>query len=122
MEQAQDTPPADNERTILWVAYGLHALVFFSAGLATIAGVIINHIKYAESDNHIVASHHRWLLRTFWFGLLWCIVCIPLLFVMIGFAGLGIIAIWYVYRLVRGFLALVDNQPMPMPADLSHDG
>ncbi|HLQ84524.1 MAG TPA: hypothetical protein VK110_00080 [Salinisphaeraceae bacterium] len=115
------TAGSGSDRNILWLAYILHGLAFFN-GVTAIAGVIINHIKYAEGGDAIIASHHRWLLRTFWYSLLWAVICIPLAFVFIGFIGFGIVAIWFIYRLVRGVLALVDNKAMPMPAGANHHG
>lgn len=113
---------SERERNILWAAYVLHAASLFTIWLTSVAGVIVNHIKYAESGDEILASHHRWLLRTFWFALLWNIVCIPLAFVFIGFIGFVIVAVWFIYRLVRGILALVDGRPMPMPDSIRFHG
>lgn len=124
MAQSTQYPTTDNERerNILWAAYILHVLSIFTVWLTSVAGVVINHIKYAESDDPVLASHHRWLLRTFWFALLWNLICIPLAFFFIGFIGFVIVAIWFVYRLVRGVLALVDHKPMPMPDSIRlHD-
>lgn len=118
----QHAPDNERERNIVWVAYILHAVSFFTGGLSSIAAVIINHIKYAETRDPLIASHHRWMLRTFWFVLLWAAICIPLMFVFIGFVGGAIVTIWFIYRLVRGILALVDSNPMPMPATLRYRG
>lgn len=112
---AHTTATLQRERNILWVAYFLHALSIFTVWLSSVAGVVVNHIKYTEAEDEVIASHHRWLLRTFWFALLWNIICIPLTFFFVGFIGFILVAIWFIYRLVRGILALVDNKPMPMP-------
>lgn len=63
-------------------------------------------------------SHFRWQIRTFWFGLLWALLCV--LFV-IGTLGIGVIVVWipvgiltlwFIYRIIRGWLALRDRKPM----------
>jgi uncharacterized membrane protein len=102
------------ERNTLLVAYVLYALAPFTA-ITGIAGVIINHIKVVDTDSPFIRSHHRWLLHTFWFGLLWSIVAIPLVLLM----GLGVLIyivvfIWYIYRVVRGIINFTERRPMSL--------
>jgi uncharacterized membrane protein len=44
----------------------------------------------------------------------------PLLLIGVGFVlgllGLGLVSLWVIYRIVRGWLALRDGRPMPLPA------
>lgn len=105
----------ESERTTLLIAYILHALSVIAGGLTSIVGVIINHIKVNETQSEFIRSHHRWLIRTFWLGLLWGVVCTVLAFVAVGFIGFAILAIWWIYRVVRGILNFSDCKPMPMP-------
>ena len=113
------------------VIYGLHAigLVTGIVGVATVVGafltgwpsiiaVILNYIYRGDVRGTWLESHFRWQIRTFWFGLLWAALCI--LFVLVTF-GLGIfvvglalviLGIWFIYRIVRGWLALRENRPM----------
>ena len=90
----------------------------FLTGWPSIIAVILNYVKRGESRGTWLESHFRWQIRTFWFGLLWISLCV--LFI-IGTLGLGIIiawlpmvlvGIWFIYRIVRGWLALNDNRPM----------
>jgi uncharacterized membrane protein len=90
----------------------------FLTGWPSIIAVILNYVKRGESRGTWLESHFRWQIRTFWFGLLWISLCV--LFI-IGTFGLGIIiawlpmvlvGIWFIYRIVRGWLALNDNRPM----------
>lgn len=103
----------ESDRNVLLIAYILHALGPFTA-LSAIAGVIINHLKINDTHNHFVRSHHRWLLRTFWFGLLWVIVSSILMVIGIGFLLYFVVAVWYIYRIVRGALCFAERKPMPM--------
>lgn len=105
----------ESERNTLLVCYVLHAAAIL-VGLTAIVGVIINHIKVNETTNQFVRSHHRWMLRTFWFGLLWTCVSIVLSFVAIGFIGFIIVGVWWIYRIVRGILNFSDRKAMPLPA------
>src|SRR3546814_17530320 len=81
------------ERTTLLISYVLQAISPFTAFIASIVSLVISYIKSAETQNEFIRSHHRYLIRTFWwtlclgfvFGLLcWILIGIPLLI------GLGI--------------------------------
>lgn len=102
----------EQERTVLLVAYVLHGLAVFN-GLTAIAGVIVNHIKVDETASAFIRSHHRWLIRTFWWGLLWSLVCAALTFVLVGAFGFLVLAVWWLYRIVRGALNYSERRPMP---------
>jgi uncharacterized membrane protein len=106
-----------------WI-YGLHAAAVLSGVLTS--GSIMNYARRSDAEGTWLASHFRWQIRTFWFALLWCVVTFvisaPLLLVVIGvylaMAGLGIVGLWVAYRVIRGWLALRDGQPMPVPANV----
>src|ERR1051325_3758080 len=111
--------------------YALHAFSLLTGiiGAATVVGafltgwpsliaVILNYVKRSEVRGTWLESHFRWQIRTFWYGLLWVSLC--LLFVVVTF-GLGIIvawlplvvvSLWFIYRIMRGWLALRDPRPM----------
>lgn len=95
----------------LFVAYVLDALAIFT-GVAAIAGVIISHIKVREAENEAIKTHHRWLIRTFWWTIVWLIVLSPIAFFTFGMAYI-VLWIWWVYRIVYGFLHFYENKPMP---------
>jgi uncharacterized membrane protein len=84
--------------------------------------VIINYVKRSEVEGTYLASHFRWQIRTFWFALFWAllvlIVSIPLTIVLIGFGiwalGMFVLALWAIYRIARGWLALKDGKAMPV--------
>jgi uncharacterized membrane protein len=44
--------------------------------------------------------------------LLWCVVGTITLFVIVGFFVLGFAAVWYVYRIVKGWLRLSEGKAM----------
>jgi uncharacterized membrane protein len=113
------------------IIYGLHALslVIGIIGTATVVGafllgwpsiiaVIMNYIKRSEAGGTWLESHFRWQLRTFWFGLLWVSICV--LFVVLTFGigliiawlPLGIVGIWFIYRIAKGWMALRDGRAM----------
>jgi uncharacterized membrane protein len=65
-------------------------------------------------------SHFNWQLRTFWFAALWIgivfVLSFPLFFVLVGFltfpAGVFVVGVWVIYRVVRGWLRLKEGQPV----------
>ncbi len=123
--------PAESVVTLTHVIYGLHALslvmgivstatlVFaFLTGWPSIIAVILNYVKRREARGTWVESHFRWQIRTFWFGLLWVALC--MLFVvatlaiglLIVWLPLGVVGLWFIYRIASGWLRLNDRRPM----------
>jgi uncharacterized membrane protein len=37
---------------------------------------------------------------------------------LVGLLGLGLVGLWVIYRIVRGWLSLRDGSAMPLPATL----
>jgi uncharacterized membrane protein len=121
----------DSLRTWTHVIYALHAFSLLSGilGAATVIGafligwpsiiaVILNYVKRGEARGTWLESHFSWQIRTFWFGMLWVGLC--LLFVVMTL-GIGIIVVWvpliavtvwFIYRVVRGWLRLSEQRPM----------
>ena len=46
------------------------------------------------------------------YSLLWGVLGVLTAFIMVGFLVLAATGIWYIYRVVKGFLRLNDGQPM----------
>jgi uncharacterized membrane protein len=102
-------------KTLTMVVYALQVLSVF-VGITAIVGVIINYVKREDAAGTLFQSHFDWQIRTFWWGLAWSVVGFVLLFAF----GLGVLVwfvagIWALYRVIKGFLKLNDNQPV-MPA------
>lgn len=117
--------------TLTHVVYGLHAfsaltglasaafvVTAFLSGWPSILAVIINYVKRGETRGTYLESHFRWQIRTFWFALLWVIVCWLFAITLIGIPvaialALGI-GLWVLYRIARGWITLSSNQTMPI--------
>jgi len=97
-----------NLATLVYILQALGMLV----GISFIAGVIINYIKQDEVKGTLAESHFRWQIRTFWFGLLWGVVGMILLFVVVGAIVLVANVVWVLYRIIKGWLALNSDKPM----------
>jgi uncharacterized membrane protein len=107
-----ERPSAEPERTLVLVAYVLH-LIGAVAGVTSLIGLIVNYVKRNGYDD-CFATHHAWMIRSFWWAILWCVVGLVTTIVLIGWAILLVVWVWYVYRHVRGLIALLNGQPMPL--------
>ncbi len=113
-EQFEREPNAqklESLKTLTAVIYGLYAASFF-VGITVVIGIILNYMKQDEVRGTWLESHFRWQIRTFWFSLLWFTVSAVALFAFIGILGLVATAVWFGYRVVNGWLALIDRRPM----------
>ena len=77
------------------------------------AAVIISHIKVRQTHSAFIRSHHSWLIRTFWWAVAWLVVSYALMIVGVGFVMYAVVAIWWLYRTVRGFIGFNERRPMP---------
>jgi uncharacterized membrane protein len=113
----------DSLRTIGHISYGLHAIVAVTAVLPgvqasillLIAAFVLDLVKKDDARGTWQESHFRWRIRSvLWAGVLY-IVTIPLwlLFLIPGWIAWAIISIWFLYRVIRGWLALSDRRAMP---------
>jgi uncharacterized membrane protein len=90
----------------------------FLTGWPSIIAVILNYVKRSEARGTWLESHFRWQIRTFWFGLLWILLCLAFIVVtfgigiLIAWLPMAVVGIWFVYRVVRGWVTLRDGRPM----------
>ena len=90
-------------------------------GIVGIVAIILAYVKRGEASGTWLESHYRWLIRTFWFSLLWgalgAVIFVLLLIIVIGvFIGYLIwvaTTIWVLYRLVRGYTLFNASKPIP---------
>ena len=69
-------------------------------------------MKRDDVVNTLYESHFRWQIRTFWFSLLWSVIGGITTLIVIGIPILGVTLIWYIYRIVKGWLRLSEGKPM----------
>ncbi|MEW6645910.1 MAG: hypothetical protein AB1450_01760 [Pseudomonadota bacterium] len=98
-------------RTLTTVIYALYAASFL-VGITAIVAIIMNYVKKDDVAGTFLASHFRWQIRTFWFGLLWSVLGVLTLVVAVGWVILCANSIWIIYRIVKGWLYLNDGKPM----------
>ena len=120
---SHDTKRDDSLRTIGHISYALHAVVAVGAVLpgiqASVAlllvAFILDLVKRDDARGTWQESHFRWRIRSvLWAGVLY-VVTIPLWLLLFvpGWIAWCVISIWFLYRVIRGWLALNDRRPMP---------
>ena len=121
--------PSANMVTVTHLIYALHGFAVFTglvgsatiigsfvASLPSIAAIVLNYWNQAAVRGTWLESHFRWQIRTFWFAVLWVVVAVLMFLTVIGipFALLvmGLVGLWILYRVVRGWLALQAGRPV----------
>jgi uncharacterized membrane protein len=138
---ANEPVPSSREFTFLGIAYGLHVTGLFLMWPSFI-GIIVDYIKRGDVEGTMLESHYTWLIRTFWWSLLWgsailggmLAIIVPDALIVADLArtgdylaipwsiigagiggsiGLSVVWFWIVYRLIRGVIRLSDGRPAP---------
>ena len=115
----------DSLRTIGHISYALHAIVAVGAVLPgahasvllLLIAFILDMVKRDDARGTWQESHFSWRIRSvLWAGVLY-VVTIPLwfLFLIPGWIAWIVISVWFLYRVIRGWFALSDRKPMPVP-------
>ena len=99
-------------KTLTMVIYGLQSAGFF-IGLTWIVAVVMNYVKREEVAGTFLESHFAWQIRSFWWGLAGAVVGALLMIVLVGWLLWIAVGIWLIYRIVKGWLNLNDNKPVP---------
>lgn len=117
-----DTERAEGLKAWGWVSYVLHLIVALGAvipamqasTLLLLIALVIDLVKRSEAVGTWQASHFSWRIRTVvWAGVLYAIT-FPLwfLFILPGWIAWGLISLWFLYRIVRGMIAMNDSRPL----------
>lgn len=111
------------------IAYGLHSFAIglgvlgsatviggFLGSVPSIVAVILSYVKRGGARDTWAESHFRWQIRTFWYALLWLVISMLLIVTLVGapvgLAMLTTVTVWLIYRIARGWIRLLDKQPM----------
>ena len=104
------------------MSYLLHAIVAVGAVLPGVqASVLLLLIAFAidlfkreDAAGTWQASHFSWRIRSvLWAGGLYLLTAPLWLLILPGWIAWVLISLWFLYRIVRGWLALSNNQPTP---------
>ena len=117
--------------TLTHVLYGLHGfsalmgmlgsafiVTAFLTGWPSIIAVIINYVKRSDVRGTFLDSHFSWHIRTFWYAVLWVLIMGALILTVIGMPLAWLVAVivgvWVLYRIIRGWIQLLEGKPMPL--------
>lgn len=111
---------AQGLKNIGWVSYILHLIVAVGAvvpgaqasALLLIIALVIDLVKRGDAEGTWQANHFSWRIRSvIWAGVLY-VVTFP--FFLLGLFLFNpawiLISIWFLYRIVRGMLAMSKNR------------
>ena len=109
MQPAGDGSNRPFDRNLGNITYGLYAGAILFPVLA-VAAVILNYVKREEVRGTLLERHFEWQIRTFWFSLLWLVLGGALWLVIIGWLVLAAGSIWYLYRIIKGWLRFSEGR------------
>ena len=124
MNEIIDVDPRQQSlKTIGHISYFLHAVVAIGAVLPGAQGSVlllliaffIDLFKRDEARGTWQESHFSWRIRSVvWAGVLYLVTApLWLAFLIPGWIAWALVSIWFLYRIVRGWLNLSSNTPMP---------
>ena len=121
--QAKDTATMDGLKAWGWISYILHLIVAVTAVVPSmqasvvllIVALVIDLVKRSAAQGTWHESHFSWRIRSvIWSGVLYVITApLWLLFLVPGMIAWGLISLWFLYRIVRGMLAMSRAEPLP---------
>lgn len=131
----------DNKRRSLitynHITYFLYVISYFTAGLLWIVPIVMNYMKRHDADGSWLATHFDWQIKTFWYSIVWFFLGVIIIAFALGGVGISVLTdsdgmvigsillagfgllimtltfIWHLYRIIRGWIALTDNRPVP---------
>jgi uncharacterized membrane protein len=123
MNDIIEVPDQQQLKTIGHISYFMHAVVAVGAVLPGVQASVLllliafflDMIKRDDARGTWQESHFSWRIRSvLWAGGLYLITApLWLLFLLPGWIAWALISIWFLYRIVRGWINLSNNVPMP---------
>ena len=105
--------PVVSDNTFAVIVYVLYCVGYFTM-ISALIGVIIAYVKVNDADP-VLRSHYQFQIRTFWIGLLYLAIGIPLCVVLIGIPLLVWWLVWSLIRIIKGIIAVNESKPIANP-------
>ena len=127
MDEVIDVQVVDNEKaqalkTVGWVSYVLHLIVAVGAivpgaqagAVLLIVALVMDLVKKDEAVGTWQASHFAWRIRSVILAGVLYVLTFPLFLLLYlpGAVAWFAISIWFLYRIVRGMVAMNNNRPV----------
>jgi uncharacterized membrane protein len=106
-----ESEKAVSDRSLAGIIYLLYALSL-ALGVTALVAIVMNYVKRDDVRGTWLESHFRWQIRTFWFSLLWAAIGAVTFVILVGAIILFADLLWFIYRIVKGWLRLNDGKPM----------
>ena len=100
-----------SDKSLTSLIYLLYALSLV-LGVTALVAIVMNYVKRDDVQGTWLESHFRWQIRTFWFSLLWGILGAITFLLIVGWFILIADLLWFIYRIVKGWIRLNDGKPM----------
>ena len=117
---AVDSDKAQELKTVGWVSYVLHLIVAIGAlipgaqaGAALlIIALIIDMVNRSQASGTWQASHFSWRIRSVVFAGLLYLLTAPLFLLLYvpGAIAWALVSIWFLYRIVKGMVAMKHSR------------
>jgi uncharacterized membrane protein len=124
-EPADPREPDESLKTAGNVSYLLHTIVAVGAvmpGVQASVGLLIvafvlDLVKKGDAEGTWQESHFRWRIRSVLWAAGLYLVTAPLWLLLLapGWIAWGLVSIWFLYRVVRGWMNLSRSHAMPKP-------
>lgn len=103
------------------ILYLMHGLAPFTFWLLALGAIIVGAMNRDAVRGTYVETHYSWLSRTFWWGVLWIVIAGIITFILVitviglivSWVPYTILFLWYLYRVIRGWLLLNDRKAAP---------
>ena len=97
--------------SLIYLFYALSLVL----GVTALVAIVMNYVKRDDVRGTWLESHFRWQIRTFWFSLLWGLLGAITFLLIVGWFILIADLLWFIYRIVKGWIRLNDGKPMYAP-------
>lgn len=92
---------------LLYILYLASVVV----GITGLIGVIMAYVSKDQAPDWL-KTHYNFLIRTFWIGLVFCVIGTVLMIVLIGWFILLATLVWWIVRCVKGLSLLGRGEPV----------
>jgi len=104
---------AKNPMTWPRLTYGLYAIASVT-GIPMLIGLIFAYVVKRDAPEWL-DSHYQFLIRTFWYGMVLIAMGVVTWIFAVGMFMLWALPVWYVARIVRGWMLLENQKPISDP-------
>jgi uncharacterized membrane protein len=114
-EMSVDEPVRQPEERNWAIAVWLLYLGSYITVITIIAGLVIAYMKRSQFAGTPYESHMTSAIRTFWISIIVGLLGIALTIFGIGLFVLIALAVWQIFRCVRGLVLAINGEPIQDP-------